>query len=149
MRKTLAQRVQVNVRGTVQGVGFRPCVYRLARELELNGWVRNSRNGVVIEVEGTAEAIETFLERMQADAPAAASIEAISTSLIPARGDASFAIVTSAESGERTLVIPPDLATCTDCLRELADPQDRRFRYPFLTCTQCGPRYSLLTAIPY
>lgn len=149
MRKTFTQRVQVNVRGTVQGVGFRPCVYRLARALELTGWVRNSSNGVVIEVEGTAKAIETFLERLQVDAPAAASIEAIRTSLIPARGDASFAIGTSAEPGERTLVIPPDLATCADCLRELADPDDRRFRYPFLTCTQCGPRYSLLTAIPY
>jgi hydrogenase maturation protein HypF len=149
VRKTLAQRVQVNVRGTVQGVGFRPCVYRLAHELELTGWVRNSRNGVVIEVEGTAEAIETFLARLQGDAPAASSIEAINTSLVPARGDASFAIVTGTEPGERTLVIPPDLATCADCLRELADPQDRHFRYPFLTCTQCGPRYSLLTAIPY
>ncbi|HQR41913.1 MAG TPA: acylphosphatase, partial [Gemmatales bacterium] len=121
MRKTLAQRVQVIVRGTVQGVGFRPCVYRLAHELELTGWVRNSRNGVVIEVEGTAEAIETFLERLQGDAPAASSIEGINTSLVPARGDASFAIVTGTEPGERTLVIPPDLATCADCLRELAD----------------------------
>ncbi len=149
MRRTLAQRVQVTVQGTVQGVGFRPCIYRLARELELTGWVRNTRNGVVIEVEGSAEVIETFLERIQANAPASASIEAMHTNVIPARGDASFAIVTSTEPGERCLVIPPDLATCEDCRRELADPQDRRFRYPFLTCTQCGPRYSLLTAVPY
>lgn len=149
MRRTLAQRVQVTVQGTVQGVGFRPCIYRLARELELTGWVRNTRNGVVIEVEGSAEVIETFLERIQANAPASASIEAMHTNVIPARGDASFAIVTSTEPGEGCLVIPPDLATCEDCRRELADPQDRRFRYPFLTCTQCGPRYSLLTAVPY
>lgn len=149
MKKALTQRVQVNVQGTVQGVGFRPFVYRLACELELTGWVRNSRNGVVIEVEGTAEAIKTFLERLQADAPDAASIEAIRTNPIPTRGDASFAIVMSAESGERALVIPPDLSMCADCLRELTDPADRRFRYPFLTCTQCGPRYSLLTSIPY
>ncbi len=149
MRKALTQRVQVNVQGTVQGVGFRPFVYRLARELELSGWVRNTRNGVVVEVEGTAEAMETFLDRLQADAPASACIEAIHTNIIPARGDASFAIVTSTEPGERCLVIPPDLATCEDCRRELFDPQDRRFRYPFITCTQCGPRYSLLTAIPY
>ncbi|HBR51375.1 MAG TPA: carbamoyltransferase HypF, partial [Nitrospira sp.] len=149
MRKALTQRVQVNVQGTVQGVGFRPFVYRLARELELSGWVCNTRNGVVVEVEGTAEAMETFLDRLQADAPASACIEAIHTNIIPARGDASFAIVTSTEPGERCLVIPPDLATCEDCRRELFDPQDRRFRYPFITCTQCGPRYSLLTAIPY
>ena len=149
MRKALTQRLQVSVQGTVQGVGFRPFVYRLARELELSGWVRNTRNGLVVEVEGTAEAMETFLDRLQVDAPASACIEAIHTNIIPARGDTSFAIITSAESGERTLVIPPDLATCEDCRRELFDPQDRRFRYPFITCTQCGPRYSLLTAIPY
>lgn len=149
VRRTLTQRVQVTVQGTVQGVGFRPFVYRLAHELELSGWVRNTRNGVVIEVEGTEEAIETFLDRLRADAPASACIEAIHTNIIPARGDTSFAIITSAESGERTLVIPPDLATCEDCLSELGNPHDRRFRYPFLTCTQCGPRYSLLTAIPY
>lgn len=149
MRKALVQRVRVNVEGTVQGVGFRPFVYRLARELELSGWVRNTRNSVVIEVEGTAEAIETFLDRLQADAPVSACVEAIHTNIIPARGDTSFAIVTSVEPGERYLVIPPDLATCPDCRRELADPDDRRFRYPFLTCTHCGPRYSLLTAIPY
>ncbi|MBX3324879.1 MAG: carbamoyltransferase HypF [Nitrospira sp.] len=149
MRKALAQRVQVNVKGTVQGVGFRPFVYRLAHELGMTGWVTNTGNGVVIEAEGSAEAIETFLERLQADTPASACIEEISTSLIPARGGGSFAIVVSAEPGERTLVVPPDLATCRDCRRELADPLDRRFQYPFLTCTQCGPRYSLLTAIPY
>ncbi len=149
MRKALTQRVQVNVQGTVQGVGFRPFVYRLARELGLSGWARNTRNGLVVEVEGSAEVIETFLDRLQVDAPASACIEAICTNVIPARGDSSFEIVTSTEPGERCLVIPPDLATCEDCRRELFDPQDRRFRYPFITCTQCGPRYSLLTAIPY
>ncbi len=149
MRRALAQRVQITVEGTVQGVGFRPFVYKLARELELTGWVRNTRNGVLIEVEGDSPAVETFLQRLQADAPATAAIETVSTSAIPALGDASFSIASSAESGQRTLVIPPDLAICEDCRRELHDPRDRRFRYPFLTCTQCGPRYSLLTAIPY
>ncbi len=149
MRKALAQRVQVNVEGTVQGVGFRPFIYRLANELELTGWVRNTRNGVLIEVEGDSLAIETFLQRLRTDAPTAASLESMRTSVIPVLHDTSFSIDPSAESGERTLVIPPDLATCADCLRELMDRRDRRFRYPFLTCTQCGPRYSLLTAIPY
>jgi hydrogenase maturation protein HypF len=149
MTRTLAQRAQITVEGTVQGVGFRPFVYKLARELELTGWVRNTRNGVLIEVEGDSPAVETFLRRLQADAPATASIETTSTRIISALGDASFSITSSAESGERALVIPPDLATCEDCRRELHDPRDRRFRYPFLSCTQCGPRYSLLTAIPY
>jgi hydrogenase maturation protein HypF len=149
MSETLAQRLRVDVEGTVQGVGFRPFVYRLAHELELTGWVRNTRNGVLIEVEGDSLAIEMFLQRLRADAPTAASVEAMSTSVIPILDDGRFSIDRSAESGQRTLVIPPDLATCADCLHELTDPNDRRFRYPFLTCTQCGPRYSLLTAIPY
>lgn len=149
MRKLLAQRVRVNVEGTVQGVGFRPFVYRLAHELELAGCVWNTRNGVLIEVEGDAPAVETFLHRLKADAPASASVEAIITAVIPTLDDGSFSIGQCTESGEPTLVIPPDLATCADCRRELADPHDRRFRYPFLTCTQCGPRYSLLTTIPY
>jgi hydrogenase maturation protein HypF len=149
MRKVLAQRVQVKVEGTVQGVGFRPFIYRLAHALDLTGWVRNTRNGVLIEVEGDASAVETFLQRLRADAPASALVDAMSTSVIPVIGDASFSIGQSAELGQRVLVIPPDLATCADCQRELADPHDRHFRYPFLTCTQCGPRYSLLTAIPY
>lgn len=149
MKRILAQRVQVNVEGTVQGVGFRPFIYRLAHELELTGWVRNTSNGVLIEVEGDSPAVETFLLRLQADAPTTAFIETVSTSAIPVLGDASFSIGQSNESGQRALVIPPDLAICEDCRRELHDPRDRRFRYPFLTCTQCGPRYSLLTAIPY
>ncbi|MGZ8382276.1 MAG: carbamoyltransferase HypF [Nitrospira sp.] len=149
MRNALVQRLRVEVEGTVQGVGFRPFVYRLARELELTGWVQNTRNGVLIEVEGDSPAIETFLQRMRTDAPASASIEAIRTNVIPMREDVSFSIISRVESGQRTLVIPPDLATCQDCWGELFDPSDRRFRYPFITCTQCGPRYSLLTAIPY
>ncbi len=149
MRKTLAQRVQVTVEGTVQGVGFRPFVYRLARELGLAGWVQNTRNGVLIEAEGGVPVVEMFLQRLRTDAPPSASIETVITTIVPVLDEAGFSINQSAESGQRVLVIPPDLATCDDCQRELADPHDRRFRYPFLTCTQCGPRYSLLTAIPY
>ncbi|MBX3330801.1 MAG: carbamoyltransferase HypF [Nitrospira sp.] len=149
MKKVLAQRVQVNVEGTVQGVGFRPFIYRLASELGLTGWVKNTRNGVVIEVEGGGSVVETFLQRMRTDVPPSALVEAMSTSIVPVLDGTGFSIEQSAQSGQRALVIPPDLATCTDCLREIADPSDRRFRYPFLTCTQCGPRYSLLTAVPY
>ncbi|MCS6302122.1 MAG: carbamoyltransferase HypF [Nitrospira sp.] len=149
MRRAQAQRMQVHVEGTVQGVGFRPFVYRLASELELTGWVKNTRNGVLIEVEGAVLVVKTFLERMRTDAPPSASVETVSATVVPALDDAGFSIEQSAESGQRAFVVPPDLATCADCRRELADPNDRRFRYPFLTCTQCGPRYSLLTAIPY
>ncbi len=149
MSGVLCQRMRVEVEGTIQGVGFRPFVYRLASELGLTGWVKNTRNGVVIEVEGAVPVVETFLQRLRSDAPAAAFVEVISTSAIPTLEDKSFSIGQCTESGQRALVIPPDLATCADCRRELNDPHDRRFRYPFLTCTQCGPRYSLLTAIPY
>ena len=149
MRKVLAQRVQVNVEGTVQGVGFRPFVYRLAQELELTGWVQNTRSGVLIEVEGDSLVVETFLQRLLADVPTSASVDTMSTTLVPVLDETGFSIVPCAESGQRTLVIPPDLATCEDCRRELMDRRNRRFGYPFLTCTQCGPRYSLLTAIPY
>lgn len=149
MRETLAQRLRIEVEGTVQGVGFRPFIYRLASELRLTGWVKNTSNGVVIEVEGAVPVVRAFLDRMRTDVPPAAAVEAMNTSVVPALDDAGFSIEQSAESGQQTLAIPPDLATCADCLREIADPPDRRFRYPFLTCTQCGPRYSLLTAVPY
>jgi hydrogenase maturation protein HypF len=149
MKRSLHQRVQVTVEGTVQGVGFRPFVYRLARELELSGWVTNTRSGVLIEVEGDAGDIESFLRRLKEKAPASATIEAVNTSSIPVADEKYFSIAPSVETGQRALVIPPDLATCCDCRRELFDSQDRRFRHPFITCTQCGPRYSLLMAVPY
>ncbi|NGZ96017.1 MAG: carbamoyltransferase HypF [Nitrospira sp. WS110] len=149
MKKALVQRVQVNVEGTVQGVGFRPFVYRLARELGLSGWVTNMRSGVLIEAEGEAGDIESFLRRLKEHAPASATIEAMNTSSIPVVEEQYFSIAPSVETGQRALVIPPDLATCCDCRRELADPEDRRFQHPFITCTQCGPRYSVITAVPY
>ena len=149
MKETVAHRIRVKVEGTVQGVGFRPFVYRLARALELAGWVKNTRQGVLIEVEGLPQAVEIFLKRLKADAPASACVEAMSTGVVPVLDEAGFSICPGERSGPRALVVPPDLATCADCRRELADPCNRRFRHPFITCTQCGPRYSLLTAIPY
>lgn len=149
MNKTLAHRMRIDVDGTVQGVGFRPFVYRLALELELSGWVRNTVNGLSIEVEGGVPTVETFLRRLKDEAPASACVDGMRTQVVPALADRGFAIHPSTERGQPSLVIPPDLASCGDCLRELDDSRDRRFRYPFLTCTQCGPRYSLLTAMPY
>src|SRR5690349_6741185 len=133
MRVTLAQRVRIDVDGTVQGVGFRPFVYRLARELGLSGWVRNTVNGVSIEVEGGAPTVETFLRRLKGEAPAPACVDAMRTYVVPVLDDTGFVFHRGTEPGRPALVIPPDLATCADCLRELADPRDRRFRYPFLT----------------
>ena len=149
MKQAPVQRMRIEVEGTVQGVGFRPFVYRLARELDLAGWVRNTMNGVVVEVEGGANAVETFLQRVRTAAPPAACVETMIRCVIPVLDEAGFVISPGAESGPRALVVPPDLAACADCLRELRDSSDRRFRYPFLTCTQCGPRYSLLTQMPY
>ncbi len=149
MKGSSLQRVQITVEGTVQGVGFRPFVYRLARELRLSGWVTNTRSGVLIEAEGDTGVIESFLGRLKQEAPASAMIEAMNTRIIPAVDEKYFSIAPSTETGQRALVIPPDLTTCSDCRRELADPEDRRFHHPFITCTQCGPRYSVITAVPY
>lgn len=142
-------RVRVTVNGTVQGVGFRPFVCRVARSMGLTGWVANHPSGVLIEVEGPPARIEDFVERVRTEGPAAGRIDDMAVSPVPSQGETSFVIRASVEDGAKRLVIPPDLATCADCLRELRDPRDRRFRYPFLTCTHCGPRFSIVTDIPY
>ena len=149
MSKALAQRLRVELEGTVQGVGFRPFVFRLAQKLGVTGWVQNTTNGVLIEVEGGVAVVETFLQKLRTDAPPSTAVETMSTAVVPVLEDAGFSITRSTASGQRTLLIPPDLAPCEDCRYELFDPNDRRFQYPFLTCTQCGPRYSLITAVPY
>ena len=141
-------RVQVVVRGIVQGVGFRPFVYRLAREHGLGGWVLNSTQGVVIEVEGERERIEGFLGELQAEPPPQALIEKVETSLLPPVGYSSFVIEASREGSEFVL-ISPDICICADCLRELRDPHDPRYRYPFINCTNCGPRFTIISDIPY
>ncbi|PSB02755.1 carbamoyltransferase HypF [Merismopedia glauca CCAP 1448/3] len=144
------QRLKVRVRGMVQGVGFRPFVYTLATELGLKGWVRNDRNGVDIEVEGITSVLTTFWERLERDRPAHAIVSQVETDwLLPCGYDA-FEIYPSDEgSFGKTAWILPDLATCSDCLSEIFDPQNRRYYYPFTNCTHCGPRYSILTALPY
>jgi len=143
------QRARVTVRGGVQGVGFRPHAWRLAGEHALGGWVSNTAEGVAIEIEGRADAIEAFLRDLEARAPASARIESLEVRALAPRGERGFAIRTSEREGPPSTAILPDLATCPDCLRELLDPRDRRHRYPFLNCTQCGPRYSLVQGLPY
>jgi len=144
----------ISVRGVVQGVGFRPFVYRLAHDHGLTGWVLNHSGGVEIEVEGPAAALAAFVRDLEAKAPPLARIEGIEVSDVPPSGYTAFEIRHSvAEAGDRKgrfyQLISPDIATCPDCLRELLDPADRRYRYPFTNCTNCGPRFTIIADIPY
>lgn len=141
--------MQVRLIGTVQGVGFRPFVFRLATDLALTGWVRNDGNGVTIEVEADHACLLRFLERLPREKPAAATIYATDHRFLPPVGFERFEIVASEAAGPPRVWISPDLAMCDDCRRELRDPADRRHRYPFLNCTNCGPRYSIIDALPY
>jgi hydrogenase maturation protein HypF len=142
-------RRRVRVAGTVQGVGFRPYVYRLAGELGLGGYVLNDNDGVLLEVEGAAEAVERFMSRLPAEAPPLAHIERIAVQSRAAIGERSFAIRASASAGAADTPVTADSATCADCLRELFDPHDRRYRYPFINCTNCGPRFTIVRGVPY
>jgi len=142
-------RLHVEVSGIVQGVGFRPFVYRLAKKFNLGGWVLNDSRGVVIEVEGDDRDLGSFVEELRASAPPLARIVQVKTSRAEPIGETSFRIVESVSREERTVLISPDVATCDDCLREMFDPDDRRFHYPFINCTNCGPRYTIIRDIPY
>ena len=143
------ERARVVIRGAVQGVGFRPFVYRLAREMKICGWVLNTPQGVFVEAEGENAILDRFLIRLQDEKPARASIHSLEcTRLDPVRFD-SFEIRPSDSQGENLTLVLPDIATCQDCLRELLDPANRRYLYPFINCTHCGPRYSIIEALPY
>ena len=142
-------REQIHVRGTVQGVGFRPFVYRLARDEGLTGWVRNDSSGVVIEVEGPAARVEAFIERLPGEAPPVADIAEVRHEAIEASGEDGFRIVHSERLPDALAEIPPDLGLCDDCRRELLGPDDRRHLYPFINCTNCGPRFTIAESLPY
>jgi hydrogenase maturation protein HypF len=133
----------------VQGVGFRPFVYRLALEESLGGFIGNDTGGVTIEIEGPAERLEAFRRRLEAEAPPLSRIDSVAVHETLATGETGFHIIASEASGQVSTGIPADAATCADCLRELLDPNDRRYRYPFLNCTNCGPRYTITRRIPY
>ena len=149
MKTELAARVHMKIEGTVQGVGFRPYVYRAARGLGLAGWIINGAEGVVIEAEGSAEAVDLLIEQLRTAGPPGVRIDRMSTEAIPPTGERTFTIESSSEEGIKRLPIAPDLATCAECVTELFDPTDRRFCYPWLSCAQCGPRMSMVTLIPY
>jgi hydrogenase maturation protein HypF len=143
------ERRGVLVRGVVQGVGFRPFVYRLAHEEGLAGLIGNDTDGVTIEIEGNGAGVEAFLARLRTDAPPLARIDSVTVHELALVGDSEFRIVSSQVMGQVSTGIPADAATCADCLRELLDPNDRRYRYPFLNCTNCGPRFTITRRIPY
>ena len=142
-------RRRLRVTGTVQGVGFRPFVYRLASDLGLAGWVGNDSLGVVLEAEGPEEALDRLAERLVAEAPPLARIVSVGAEPLAPTGETGFTVVDSRAAGAPAVAVPVDVATCDDCLRELADPTDRRFAYPFVNCTNCGPRYTIIRSIPY
>ena len=147
--KPAMQRLRITLRGAVQGVGFRPFVYRLATELSLTGWVLNSSAGLVVEVEGPSEPLRRFEQRLEHERPKASVVTVSESSWIASEGSTRFEILASDHDSGKTVNVLPDLATCTDCREELYDPENRRFEYPFTNCTNCGPRYTIVVDIPY
>ncbi len=143
------ERLRVRFSGAVQGVGFRPFVYRLATEMGLPGWVLNSNGGLTVEVEGEPAELARFEQRLSDEKPAPAVVLGAESARLSLAGFTRFEILASDEEAGRTVSVLPDLATCPDCLRELRDPANRRYHYPFTNCTHCGPRYTIVLDIPY
>ncbi len=140
---------RIEIQGFVQGVGFRPFVFNLARDLGLNGFIENNGTGVQIEVEGAPRKVQQFLAHLEAETPPLATIDHVSSTDVPCMHRASFRIRGSACVGEMTSLVMPDVAMCSDCLHDIMDPGNRRYRYPFTNCTNCGPRYSIIHSMPY
>jgi len=141
--------VRISVRGVVQGVGFRPFVYQLAAKHELKGWVLNTSGDVKIEVEGDRAALDRFLVEMRTLAPSQAHIEDITNTSAPTVGYTKFEIRRSLVEEGKYQLVSPDIATCDACQGEVFSPEDRRYRYPFTNCTNCGPRFTIIEDIPY
>lgn len=146
----MSVRMKVEVRGIVQGVGFRPFIHRLVSEYGFNGWVRNSSRGVDMELEGEEAQLREFASRIAPEAPLLADVESVETALLDTLANfTSFEIIESRTMASRDTLISPDIGICPDCLREMNTPGDRRYRYPFLNCTNCGPRFTIIRDIPY
>lgn len=142
-------RISIIIRGAVQGVGFRPFIYRLAKELNLNGFVQNSQLGVIIEAEQYKGVLNNFILKIEKEKPLLAIIQSMEFSFLDVIGYNKFEIRDSQNDGNSTVLILPDIAVCEDCLNELFDPNDRRYLYPFINCTNCGPRFSIIESLPY
>src|ERR687889_398406 len=149
MRAPTQERWEISVRGIVQGVGFRPFIYALARRHGLGGLVRNDAEGVHIEAEGAPEELDLFLREVEVEAPPLAVIEAVAWRPLAVLDEGEFRIEESREGAQRRALISPEVATCEDCLGELFDPTNRRYRYPFTNCTNCGPRFTITRSVPY
>ncbi len=143
------QRLRVVIKGAVQGVGFRPFVFNLAKSLGLKGWIINSSQGVFIEADGSLPILGEFLLRLEKEKPQHAFIQSLESSYLDPAGFKIFEIRKSSDRGEKTVLVLPDIATCPQCLEEVFDPANRRYRYPFTNCTLCGPRYTIIGALPY
>lgn len=147
--ETILQRVRIRIGGAVQGVGFRPFIYRLAADHDVVGWVNNSSQGVMIEAEAARPQLEHFLHDIEQKPPPHALIQTLDTEFLPPVGYTSFEIHHSDGAGAKTAIVLPDMATCPECLKEIFDPTNRRYQYPFTNCTDCGPRFSIVKALPY
>ena len=148
-RTATRRRRQIHVRGIVQGVGFRPFVFRLAQTLGLSGFVLNSADGVVVEIEGSEADLARFLEDLRRQPPPLAQVTDVAVTEVETNGERSFRILASAAETETSVLVPPDVGTCEDCLGDFTDPDNRRYGYPFTNCTNCGPRYTLIQDVPY
>ncbi|MBI5838061.1 MAG: carbamoyltransferase HypF [Candidatus Eisenbacteria bacterium] len=149
MTEDVVSRLRLEIRGAVQGVGFRPFVYRLAEEFHLTGWVLNDARGVFLEVEGPRPALERFRERVETAPPPRAVLKSVEAAWLEPAGLAGFEIRHSDGGGSKSALVLPDIATCPDCRREVFDPSDRRHGHPFTNCTNCGPRFTILRGLPY
>ncbi len=146
----MVEALDIQVKGIVQGVGFRPFVYRLAKRYLINGWVLNATEGVFIHAEGEAKLLDEFVTELHMNPPSAAKVTEVDLKEVPLEDFTSFEIRFSDDAqAEQTTLVSPDLATCDDCLAELFNPNDRRFRYPFINCTNCGPRFTIIDSLPY
>ncbi len=143
------ERREITVEGIVQGVGFRPFIHRLASQYQLDGFAKNRAGSVLIEVEGEPQSLSRFLEDLEQQPPALSRIDDVRWKSLPVRGERGFRIEHSDLAFPSPVFISPDMGVCADCLRELFDPEDRRYRYPFLNCTRCGPRLTIIEASPY
>ncbi|MFN3873146.1 MAG: carbamoyltransferase HypF [Ignavibacterium sp.] len=145
----MKKRVQILIQGAVQGVGFRPFIYKLANELSLKGIIANNVNGVIIDVEGNENTLNEFISRIKSDKPRNSVINSFTVKELLLNGYEDFQIIESESSGEPSAIILPDIAVCNECLTEMFDPENRRYLYPFINCTNCGPRFSIIESLPY
>ena len=136
----MIQKVKIIIRGVVQGVGFRPFIYRLANELNIKGWIINSSQGVFIEAEEDRLILEAFIKKIKSDKPKNSYLQSFEHTWLDPEGFKEFEIRESLEEGSKTALVLPDISTCSDCLEEIFDPSNRRYLYPFTNCTNCGPR---------